>query len=244
MPGAGDRDEARVIAGCRTIRGQRTKVRKQHADGWVPATRGAMSGGSHSLHGRRDLRYLRQRRLPAGLTAAAAALVVAAGCSSGTGSSPAGPPARPAASAAIASCRRQYGSDCYTPQQLQIAYDIQPPLQADQPWASITSSTTRRRAPPREAGNPHEPAQPGHRAPAAPARRRPAPPRTFADTASERHQRLIGGFWSPVSTGAVLVQDRGDQRVGEASRDRRSRQRAVDDRAAECVESGIDVECL
>jgi len=87
-----------------------------------------MSGGSHSLHGRRDLRYLRQRRLPAGLTAAAAALVVAAGCSSGTGSSPAGPPARPAASAAIASCRRQYGSDCYTPQQLQIAYDIQPLL--------------------------------------------------------------------------------------------------------------------
>jgi hypothetical protein len=31
-----------------------------------------------------------------------------------------------------------------------------------------------RRAPPREAGNPHEPAQPGHGAPATPARRRPA----------------------------------------------------------------------
>jgi subtilase family serine protease len=42
------------------------------------------------------------------------------------------PPTRrsvaPAASAAVAGCRRQYGSTCYTPQQLRVAYGIQPLL--------------------------------------------------------------------------------------------------------------------
>ena len=36
--------------------------------------------------------------------------------------------ARPTASAAVANCRHQYTSACYTPQQLRVAYDIQPLL--------------------------------------------------------------------------------------------------------------------
>jgi subtilase family serine protease len=83
-----------------------------------------MSGAPHPLPGRRGLRCLRRRRLRAAAMASAAALVMAAGCSSGTGSSPSGP----TASAAVASCRHQYGSACFTPRQLRVAYDIQPLL--------------------------------------------------------------------------------------------------------------------
>ncbi len=117
-----------------------------------------MSGARRSQLGRRDLRYrrpeaqwllparrfrakpeaqlgLRQaacrpRPLPAAAaaTAAAVTLVLAGGCSSGTGSSPARLSADPTASAAVASCRQQYASACYTPRQLRVAYDIQPLL--------------------------------------------------------------------------------------------------------------------
>jgi subtilase family serine protease len=113
-----------------------------------------MSGGRRSQVGRRGLRYRRpeaQRFLPArrfrakpeaqlGLrqaayrrcrlpaTVAAVTLVLAGGCSSATGSPPARRSADPTASAAVASCRHEYASACYTPQQLRVAYDIQPLL--------------------------------------------------------------------------------------------------------------------
>jgi subtilase family serine protease len=64
----------------------------------------------------------------AAATAAAVTLVLAGGCSSGAGSSSARRSAEATASAAVASCRHQYASACYTPQQLQVAYDIQPLL--------------------------------------------------------------------------------------------------------------------
>jgi subtilase family serine protease len=64
----------------------------------------------------------------AAATTAVVTLVLAGGCSSGAGSSPARRSAEPTASAAVASCRHQYASACYTPQQLRIAYDIQPLL--------------------------------------------------------------------------------------------------------------------
>ena len=60
--------------------------------------------------------------------AAAGTLVVACGCSAGAGISPARHPAGPTASAAAKRCRRQYGSVCYTPQQVRVAYGIQPLL--------------------------------------------------------------------------------------------------------------------
>jgi len=60
--------------------------------------------------------------------AAAGTLALACGCSSGAGSSPAGHSSGPTASAAVAGCRDQYGSACYTAQQLRVAYGIQPLL--------------------------------------------------------------------------------------------------------------------
>ena len=117
-----------------------------------------MSGARRSLLGRQGLRYFgpeaqwllparrfrarheaqlalrraacRRRRLaPASAaTAAAVTLVLAGGCSSGTGSSPARLSGRRTASEAVANCRHQYASACYTPQQLRVAYDIQPLL--------------------------------------------------------------------------------------------------------------------
>jgi hypothetical protein len=84
-----------------------------------------------SLYGRLALRWVawRARRLSAAAAMAAArTLVLAGGCSSGTGSSPARLPARPTASAAVGSCRRQYASACYTPQHLRVAYGLQPLL--------------------------------------------------------------------------------------------------------------------
>ncbi len=55
-------------------------------------------------------------------------LVLAGGCSSGTGSAPARRAGHPRASAAVAGCRHQYASACFTPQQLRVAYGIQPLL--------------------------------------------------------------------------------------------------------------------
>lgn len=60
--------------------------------------------------------------------AAAGTLLLACGCSSGAGSSPAGHSAGPTASAAVTSCQHQYASACFTPQQLRVAYGIQPLL--------------------------------------------------------------------------------------------------------------------
>jgi len=69
------------------------------------------------------------RRLrAAAVMAAAGTLVLACGCSSGAGSSPARHSAGPTASAAVSDCRHQYASACYTPQQLRVAYGIQPLL--------------------------------------------------------------------------------------------------------------------
>ncbi len=58
--------------------------------------------------------------------AAAGTLVLACGCSSGAGSLPARHFAGPTASAAVTDCRHQYGSACFTPQQLRVAYGFQP----------------------------------------------------------------------------------------------------------------------
>jgi subtilase family serine protease len=100
--------------------------------GWVAPGRLAGGVSRPVCHARPYLRRVgrRPRRLPAAAAAAAAAvtLVLAGGCSSGTGSSPARLSAGPTASAAVANCRHQYASACYTPQQLRIAYDIQPLL--------------------------------------------------------------------------------------------------------------------
>jgi len=60
--------------------------------------------------------------------AAAGTLVLACGCSPGAGSTPARHSAAPTASADVAECRHQYTSACYTPQQLRVAYGIQPLL--------------------------------------------------------------------------------------------------------------------
>jgi subtilase family serine protease len=67
-------------------------------------------------------------RRAAAATAAAVTLVLAGGCTPGAGSSPARLSARRTASAAVAGCRRQYASACYTPRQLRVAYDVQPLL--------------------------------------------------------------------------------------------------------------------
>jgi subtilase family serine protease len=60
--------------------------------------------------------------------AMAGTLVLACGCSSGARSSPERQSTGPTASAAITNCRYQYASACYTPQQLRVAYGIQPLL--------------------------------------------------------------------------------------------------------------------
>jgi subtilase family serine protease len=90
-----------------------------------------MPGARRWLYGRPALRWVACRaRRPraAAAMAAAGTLVLAGGCSSGTGSSPPRPLARPTASAAVGNCRRQYASACYTPQHLRVAYGIQPLL--------------------------------------------------------------------------------------------------------------------
>jgi subtilase family serine protease len=62
--------------------------------------------------------------------AAVGTLVLAGGCSPGTGSSRPGQPADPApsASAAEASCQHRTAGTCYTPQQVRVAYSIAPLL--------------------------------------------------------------------------------------------------------------------
>jgi subtilase family serine protease len=68
------------------------------------------------------------RRLSAAAgIAAAATLVLACGCSSGAGKS-AAHSARPTVSTAVTGCQHQYASACLTPQQLRVAYRIQPLL--------------------------------------------------------------------------------------------------------------------
>ncbi len=60
--------------------------------------------------------------------AAAGTVLLVCGCSSGAGSSPTQHSAGPTASAAVAGCRNQYASACFTPQQLRVAYGFQPLL--------------------------------------------------------------------------------------------------------------------
>jgi subtilase family serine protease len=79
-----------------------------------------MSDARRSLLGR----WLRAQAV----MAAAGTLVLACGCSSGAGSSPTRHSAGPTAGAAVTGCRHQYASACYTPQQLRVAYGIQPLL--------------------------------------------------------------------------------------------------------------------
>jgi len=79
-----------------------------------------MSGARRSLL----CRWLRAQAV----MAAAGTLVLACGCSSRAGSSSARHSAGPTASAAVTDCQHQYASACYTPQQLRVAYGIQPLL--------------------------------------------------------------------------------------------------------------------
>ena len=58
----------------------------------------------------------------------AVAVVLTSGCNSGVINSPTATPAVPVASAADASCQHLTASDCYTPQQIRVAYDLQPLL--------------------------------------------------------------------------------------------------------------------
>jgi subtilase family serine protease len=60
------------------------------------------------------------RRLRTAVMAAAGTVVLACGCSSGAGSSP--------ATADVTACQHQYAAACFTPQQLRVAYAIQPLL--------------------------------------------------------------------------------------------------------------------
>jgi subtilase family serine protease len=69
----------------------------------------------------------RLRLRASAIAAVAGTLVLACGCSSGAGSTLAHRAAS-AASADVTECRHQYGSACYTPQQLRVAYAIQPLL--------------------------------------------------------------------------------------------------------------------
>jgi subtilase family serine protease len=68
------------------------------------------------------------RRRAAAVVAAAGIVVLACGCSSGAGSAPARQSADPHADADVTACKHQYASACYTPQQLRVAYGIQPLL--------------------------------------------------------------------------------------------------------------------
>ncbi len=70
----------------------------------------------------------RRPLLVAAAAAGAVTLVLAGGCSSGTGNSRARVSARRTAGAAVAHCRRQYTSARLTPQQLRVAYGFQPLL--------------------------------------------------------------------------------------------------------------------
>jgi subtilase family serine protease len=99
--------------------------------GWVAPGRLARSLSRPVCHAPpyRIRMACRVRRLRAAVVmAAAGTLVLACGCSSGTGSSPAGHAAVPSASVAVTGCRHQYGSVCFTPQQLRVAYGFQPLL--------------------------------------------------------------------------------------------------------------------
>jgi subtilase family serine protease len=69
-----------------------------------------------------------QRLRAAAATAVAGTLVLACGCSSAAGSAPGRHSAARNANADVTQCRRQYTSACYTPQQLRVAYGIQPLL--------------------------------------------------------------------------------------------------------------------
>ncbi len=71
---------------------------------------------------------MRRLRASAAVMATAGTLVLAGGCSSGTGSSPARHSVGPTASVAVADCRHQYVAACFTPQQLRVAYGFQPLL--------------------------------------------------------------------------------------------------------------------
>ncbi len=99
--------------------------------GWVAPERFADGVSRPVCHALPHLRRMacRMRRLrAAAVMAAAGTLVLACGCSSGAGSSPTRHSAGPTASAAVTECRHQYASACYTPQQLRVAYGIQPLL--------------------------------------------------------------------------------------------------------------------
>jgi subtilase family serine protease len=98
--------------------------------GWVAPGRLAGGVSRPVCHALPYLRRIACRMRPraAAVVAAAGMLVLACGCSSGAGSSPARHSAGPTSSAAVTDCRRQYGSACYTPQQLRVAYGIQPLL--------------------------------------------------------------------------------------------------------------------
>jgi subtilase family serine protease len=105
--------------------------REHDLPGWVAP--GRVAGGvsravCHALpYLRRTACRMRWLRVAA-VMAVAGTLGLAGGCSSGAGSSPARHSADPTASAAVTDCRHQYASACYTPQQLRVAYGIQPLL--------------------------------------------------------------------------------------------------------------------
>ena len=99
--------------------------------GWVAP--GQLAGGvsravCHALPYLRPMASRIRRLRAAAAMAAAGTLVLACGCSSGAASSLARPSAGPTSSAAVTDCRQQYASVCYTPQQLRVAYGIQPLL--------------------------------------------------------------------------------------------------------------------
>jgi subtilase family serine protease len=95
---------------------------------FLPGNDGVSLPVCRALPCRRRIAGRTRRPRVAAVMAMTGTLVLACGCSSGAGSSPARHSADPTARAALTDCRHQYASACYTPQQLRVAYGIQPLL--------------------------------------------------------------------------------------------------------------------